>query len=87
MFYFMFYCLFGFQVGAPPEIASLLDEIRRESELCQRSAVVSTSVVADPELDDFMVCLFSNGPKTLANKVSITHALSLSLYLLLAQKP
>ncbi|KAF3437000.1 hypothetical protein FNV43_RR19753 [Rhamnella rubrinervis] len=42
------------KVGAPPEIASLLDEIRLESELCQGSAVVSTSVVADPELDDFM---------------------------------
>ncbi|XP_048322997.2 homeobox protein knotted-1-like 6 [Ziziphus jujuba] len=41
------------KVGAPPEIACLLDEIRRENEVCKRTAV-STSVVTDPELDDFM---------------------------------
>ena len=42
------------QVGAPPEIASLLEEIRRENDLCKRD-VVSTCFGADPELDEFMV--------------------------------
>jgi len=42
------------QVGAPPEIASLLDEIRRENDICKRD-VVSTYLGADPELDEFMV--------------------------------
>ncbi|KAJ7956219.1 putative Homeobox protein knotted-1 [Quillaja saponaria] len=43
------------KVGAPPEIANLLDEIRRErSGVCQRSTMVSTFLGADPELDDFM---------------------------------
>ncbi|RDX83447.1 Homeobox protein knotted-1-like 6, partial [Mucuna pruriens] len=40
-------------VGAPPEIARLLEEIRRENDLC-KSDVVSTCFGADPELDEFM---------------------------------
>ncbi|KAK6920683.1 KNOX1 [Dillenia turbinata] len=42
------------KVGAPPEIASLLDEITRKNELCRRNAVVSSCFGADPELDEFM---------------------------------
>ncbi|XP_030960994.1 homeobox protein knotted-1-like 6 isoform X2 [Quercus lobata] len=41
------------KVGAPPEIASLLDEIRQENDLCKRDTV-STCLGADPELDEFM---------------------------------
>ncbi|KAF7829337.1 homeobox protein knotted-1-like 6 [Senna tora] len=41
------------QVGAPPEIACLLDEIRRENDLSKKD-VVSTCFGADPELDEFM---------------------------------
>ncbi|XP_027361904.1 homeobox protein knotted-1-like 6 [Abrus precatorius] len=41
------------KVGAPPEIARLLEEIRRENDLCKRD-VVSTCFGADPELDEFM---------------------------------
>ncbi|KAK7309710.1 hypothetical protein RJT34_06661 [Clitoria ternatea] len=41
------------KVGAPPEIACLLEEIRRENDLCKRD-VVSTCFGADPELDEFM---------------------------------
>ncbi|XP_028769424.1 homeobox protein knotted-1-like 6 [Neltuma alba] len=41
------------QVGAPPEIACLLDEIRRENDLSRRD-VVSTCFGDDPELDEFM---------------------------------
>ncbi|RYR65150.1 hypothetical protein Ahy_A03g011129 [Arachis hypogaea] len=43
----------GFQVGAPPEIASLLEEIQRENDLC-KGDVNSTCIGADPELDEFM---------------------------------
>lgn len=50
------------QVGAPPEIASLLDEIRRENELCHKRDVVSTCFGADPELDEFMVPPFPSLP-------------------------
>ncbi|XP_043723856.1 homeobox protein knotted-1-like 6 [Telopea speciosissima] len=43
------------KVGAPPEIACLLDEIRRESDVCWRNAAgASTSLGVDPELDEFM---------------------------------
>ncbi|XP_072983791.1 homeobox protein knotted-1-like 6 [Typha latifolia] len=38
------------KVGAPPEIASLLDEIRREN----GGRTISGFLGADPELDDFM---------------------------------
>ncbi|KAK2977481.1 hypothetical protein RJ640_016109 [Escallonia rubra] len=41
------------KVGAPPEIACLLDEIRRENGVSQRDAA-STCFGADPELDEFM---------------------------------
>lgn len=41
------------KVGAPPEIACLLDEIRQENNVCQRDAV-SVCLGADPELDVFM---------------------------------
>ncbi|KAL2547017.1 Homeobox protein knotted-1-like 6 [Forsythia ovata] len=41
------------KVGAPPEIASLLDEIGRENEFCRRDAV-PICLGVDPELDDFM---------------------------------
>ncbi|KAJ9563985.1 hypothetical protein OSB04_009145 [Centaurea solstitialis] len=39
------------KLGAPPEIVSLLDEIRRENGV---SAVSTTRLEADPELDEFM---------------------------------
>ncbi|CAK8537066.1 unnamed protein product [Lathyrus sativus] len=42
------------KVGAPPEIARLLEEIRRENDQCKRDVVVSTCFGADPELDEFM---------------------------------
>ncbi|KAJ0039051.1 hypothetical protein Pint_22924 [Pistacia integerrima] len=41
------------KVGAPPEIACLLDEIRRENDLFKRD-IVPTCLGADPELDEFM---------------------------------
>ncbi|KAK6930988.1 KNOX1 [Dillenia turbinata] len=41
------------KVGAPPEIASLLDEIRRETDY-SKGDIVSTCLGADPELDEFM---------------------------------
>ncbi|KAI4328202.1 hypothetical protein L6164_020576 [Bauhinia variegata] len=41
------------KVGAPPEIACFLDEIRRENDLCKRN-IVSTCFGDDPELDEFM---------------------------------
>ncbi|KAK9934633.1 hypothetical protein M0R45_021770 [Rubus argutus] len=46
------------KVGAPPEIASFLEEIRRENDLYKRDRdaanVISTCIGADPELDEFM---------------------------------
>ncbi|GMY14876.1 homeobox protein knotted-1-like 6 [Fagus crenata] len=46
------------KVGAPPEIADVFDEIRRESDLCKRTtttlAAGSTRLGSDPELDQFM---------------------------------
>ncbi|KAG6766394.1 hypothetical protein POTOM_030473 [Populus tomentosa] len=41
------------KVGAPPQIARFLDEIRRENDLFKHNAV-STYWGADPELDEFM---------------------------------
>nr|KJB31197.1 hypothetical protein B456_005G180500 [Gossypium raimondii] len=41
------------KVGAPPEIASLLDEILRENDVNRRD-IVPTCLGADPELDEFM---------------------------------
>lgn len=46
--------LFRGQVGAPPEIACLLEEIRRENDSHKQNAI-STCFGADPELDEFMV--------------------------------
>ncbi|GAU33811.1 hypothetical protein TSUD_221480 [Trifolium subterraneum] len=42
------------KVGAPPEIARLLEEIRQENDQVKRDVVVSTCFGADPELDEFM---------------------------------
>jgi hypothetical protein len=46
-------------VGAPPQTASLLEEIIvRQTEIRERERCASSSIshfVADPELDDFMV--------------------------------
>lgn len=43
------------KVGAPPEIACLLEEIQRESHLQKQNVVPSSSCFgADPELDEFM---------------------------------
>ncbi|XP_042497894.1 homeobox protein knotted-1-like 6 [Macadamia integrifolia] len=43
------------KVGAPPEIACLLDEIRRENDVCNgNAAAASTCLGVDPELDEFM---------------------------------
>ncbi|XP_015894690.3 homeobox protein knotted-1-like 6 [Ziziphus jujuba] len=41
------------KVGAPPEVASLL-EIRRENDLSNKRDSISTCLGADPELDEFM---------------------------------
>ncbi|XVF85018.1 hypothetical protein PTKIN_Ptkin17bG0085000 [Pterospermum kingtungense] len=41
------------KVGAPPEIASILDEILRENDVNKRD-IVPTCLGADPELDEFM---------------------------------
>ncbi|XWS34759.1 hypothetical protein CRYUN_Cryun21dG0065100 [Craigia yunnanensis] len=41
------------KVGAPPEIASILDEILRENDVSKRD-IVPTCLGADPELDEFM---------------------------------
>ncbi|XP_042024832.1 homeobox protein knotted-1-like 6 isoform X2 [Salvia splendens] len=41
------------KVGAPPEIACLLDEIRPERDACKHDAV-SMCFEVDPELDEFM---------------------------------
>ncbi|XP_062110361.1 homeobox protein knotted-1-like 6 [Humulus lupulus] len=42
------------KVGAPPEIASFLEEIRRKNEPYKRDSIISTCLGADPELDEFM---------------------------------
>ncbi|KAF4366151.1 hypothetical protein F8388_014869 [Cannabis sativa] len=43
------------KVGAPPEIASFLEEIRRRKNECyKRDSIISTCLGADPELDEFM---------------------------------
>ncbi|KAL5537856.1 hypothetical protein UlMin_043162 [Ulmus minor] len=41
------------KVGAPPEIADFLDEIRRKQDVYKRDSI-STCLGADPELDEFM---------------------------------
>ncbi|KAJ0436158.1 putative transcription factor Homeodomain-TALE-KNOX family [Helianthus annuus] len=42
------------KLGAPPEIACLLEEIRRENGVSMRNGVVSSCIGEDPELDEFM---------------------------------
>lgn len=46
------------KVGAPPEMTRILDEIRRESDVCRREVVDNhnhnTCLGMDPELDEFM---------------------------------
>ncbi|XP_027100190.2 homeobox protein knotted-1-like 6 [Coffea eugenioides] len=42
------------KVGAPPEIAGFLDEIRRENGGFCKGDAISTCLGADPELDEFM---------------------------------
>ncbi|KAG6746034.1 hypothetical protein POTOM_050546 [Populus tomentosa] len=43
------------KVGAPPEMAYLLDEIREENDVSKRSDnIVAACLGADPELDEFM---------------------------------
>ncbi|XP_010498846.1 PREDICTED: homeobox protein knotted-1-like 6 isoform X1 [Camelina sativa] len=42
------------KVGAPPEIACLLEEIQRESDVYKRDVVPLSCYGADPELDEFM---------------------------------
>ncbi|KAM5572005.1 homeobox protein knotted-1-like 6 [Rosa sericea] len=42
------------KVGAPPQIAHILEEIRRESDQLSRITVGSTCMGVDPELDEFM---------------------------------
>ncbi|KAM0016602.1 putative transcription factor Homeodomain-TALE-KNOX family [Helianthus debilis subsp. tardiflorus] len=42
------------KLGAPPEIACLLEEIRRENGVSMRNGVVSSCLGEDPELDEFM---------------------------------
>ncbi|RZS09611.1 hypothetical protein BHM03_00040706 [Ensete ventricosum] len=44
--------VFYMKVGAPPEVATLLEEIGKES----YSSVGGGEIGADPELDEFMVC-------------------------------
>ncbi|EEF51975.1 homeobox protein knotted-1-like 6 isoform X2 [Ricinus communis] len=42
------------KVGAPPEMAYMLDEIRQESDLSKRPSTITSCLGADPELDEFM---------------------------------
>ncbi|KAB1216633.1 Homeobox protein knotted-1-like 6 [Morella rubra] len=42
------------KVGAPPEIADVLDKVRRESDFCRKTSAASARLGADPELDQFM---------------------------------
>jgi hypothetical protein len=43
-----------FQVGAPPQVASLLEEVNRERRGSPGAGAGKIGV--DPELDEFMVC-------------------------------
>ncbi|OVA19858.1 Homeobox domain [Macleaya cordata] len=42
------------KVGAPLEVACLLDEIRQENDICKRNIVSTIRLGDDPELDEFM---------------------------------
>lgn len=44
-------------MGAPLEIASLLEEIQRENDVYKRDVAPLSCFGADPELDEFMVSL------------------------------
>lgn len=48
-------CVCVCQVGAPAEMACVLEEIKRENDVCKRDAISTCSFGDDPELDDFMV--------------------------------
>lgn len=66
LFYFLIFTNFVFdfcvlQVGAPPEIAYLLDEIRLVNDVSKGSnGTVASCLGADPELDEFMVSFSSS---------------------------
>jgi hypothetical protein len=45
-----------FQVGAPPQVASLLEEVSRERRAGPGSGAGAAEIGVDPELDEFMVC-------------------------------
>lgn len=59
----MDFVLFFLKVGAPPEIACLLEEIRREKDVSKHDDF-SMCFGVDPELDEFMVSLFLSLSKT-----------------------
>jgi len=66
LFYFLIFTNFVFdfcvlQVGAPPEMAYLLDEIRLVNDVSKGSNdTVASCLGADPELDEFMVSFSSS---------------------------
>ena len=45
-----------FKVGAPPQVASLLEEVSRE----RRPGAAAGKIGVDPELDEFMVCSWAS---------------------------
>jgi hypothetical protein len=47
-------------VGAPPEVVARLAASRQEFEARQRSSVTSRESSKDPELDQFMVIIYSH---------------------------
>lgn len=42
-------------MGAPPEIANMLEEMKQENDLYRRRGGGRTCIGVDPELDEFMV--------------------------------
>lgn len=72
----VFLSFFSVQVGAPPQIAHILEEIRRESGELSRT-VGSTCMGVDPELDEFMVISL----ETLCRISSLCYCASLCPYL------
>ncbi|XP_050225437.1 homeobox protein knotted-1-like 6 [Mercurialis annua] len=42
------------KVGAPPQMAYILEEIRQETDLSKRPTAITSCLGADPELDEFM---------------------------------
>lgn len=57
----MFFLLLYSQVGAPLEIACVLEEIQRENDVYKRDVAPLSCFGADPELDEFMVSHFILG--------------------------